>query len=180
MRVTTPWPLLLAAVLLAGCQPQSREGAGTGLEADPATAASPTSRTPAADDVVDVLPPDVPLDPNSTTGFDMRGFAGTFTGTLPCASCPGIETTLVLQPDGRYRLIEEYLDEPDGRLESEGSWSAEGDGTRLLLDPSGKEHEDRSYSIVDAGTLRLLAPDGRPIDSALDYQLRRNADTPTG
>lgn len=180
MRAITPLPLLLVAVLFAGCQPQSQEGGSTGLDADRAAAESPTSRTPAAAEVVDVLPPDAPLDSSSTSGFDVRGFAGTFTGTLPCASCPGIETTLVLQPDGRYRLTEEYLDESGGRLESEGSWSAEDGGAWLLLDPSGKELEDRSYSIIDAGTLRLLATDGRPIDSALDYQLRRNADTPGG
>lgn len=182
MQPTRSIPLVLLAALLAvGCQP--RPGTGGSADQEPgAGATGPQNSRPAAADAdagMDVMPPDAPLGAESDPGFDMRGFAGTFTGTLPCASCPGIDTTLVLLPDGRYRLAEVYLEQADGRFESEGSWSPEDDGTRILLDPSGKELEDRSYAIADGGTLRLQAPDGLPVESRLDYHLRRTADTPT-
>lgn len=51
----------------------------------------------------------------------------TFRGTLPCADCPGIETTLTLSnvpgmTEGTYVLKEQYLNQ--GNTETTGKWVA--------------------------------------------------------
>lgn len=37
-------------------------------------------------------------------------WAGTYEGTLPCADCPGIKTTIVLDYDNNYKYKAEYLE----------------------------------------------------------------------
>ena len=37
-------------------------------------------------------------------------WAGTYEGTLPCADCPGIKTTITLKDDNTYTISEEYLE----------------------------------------------------------------------
>ena len=43
---------------------------------------------------------------NSATSLDWNG---TYKGTVPCASCEGIETTLTLNSDQTYKLTTNYL-----------------------------------------------------------------------
>ena len=43
---------------------------------------------------------------NSATSLDWNG---TYRGTVPCASCEGIETTLTLNSDQTYKLTTNYL-----------------------------------------------------------------------
>lgn len=38
---------------------------------------------------------------------------GTYTGTLPCADCEGIETTIVLNADGSYKKSDQYITNKD-------------------------------------------------------------------
>ncbi|MDE0535713.1 copper resistance protein NlpE [Tenacibaculum sp. L6] len=42
-------------------------------------------------------------------------WAGIYEGTLPCASCPGINTTLKLNADLTFELTEVYLDEEQSK-----------------------------------------------------------------
>src|SRR5690606_32521169 len=37
-------------------------------------------------------------------------WAGTYEATVPCADCPGIKTTVVLNNDGTYQYTAEYLE----------------------------------------------------------------------
>ena len=68
----------------------------------PEPAASTPAPEPAAAAAVDPAPAADAMPANLP--FDQKGFAGTFKGTLPCADCPGIDTTLVLNADGTYTL----------------------------------------------------------------------------
>ena len=47
------------------------------------------------------------------------------------------------------------------------------DGKTLLLDPEDKEEYDHWYEVVSPTELRMLDREGKPIDSKLDYSLRR-------
>lgn len=105
-------------------------------------------------------------------GFDRRAFAGMFSGTLPCADCPGIDTRLHLGDDGTFHLAETYRDRGDAQ--TAGTWTVDAAGTRLLLDPDVKDAPDRHLAIVSNDELRMLDPDGNAIDSTLDYSLRRD------
>lgn len=90
-----------------------------------------------------------------------------FSGLLPCASCPGIETQLDLLPDGRYFLTETYQDRPNATFTRAGYWEI--DGTRLLL-----QHEDSSlvFFATDSGGWLQADTEGRPIQSNLNYEIR--------
>ena len=105
--------------------------------------------------------------------FDVRAFAGTFSGTLPCASCPGIDTTLVLNPDGTYAITETYQDDSSAPAQMDGTWTAEADGTQILLDPNSKSEQDRLFAIDSNDHITQLGADGQPAESGLDYGLDR-------
>ena len=105
--------------------------------------------------------------------FDAKAFAGTYGGTLPCADCPGIDTSIVFTPEGGYTLSEVYQDRDSGSLVDKGTWTVREDGKTLLLDPEDKAAQDRWYEVVSPSELRALDKDGKAIDSPLDYSLRR-------
>lgn len=111
--------------------------------------------------------------------FDMRAFAGTFAGTLPCAACKGVDTNVELKPDGTFRLVETYQGQTDGGpFEITGTWTAENAGKQILLDPDSKSEPDHRYDIVSPDEIRLLDPEGKPVANTQDRSLRRQATTP--
>ena len=110
---------------------------------------------------------------SAAPGFDAKAFAGTYGGTLPCADCPGIDTSIMFSPEGGYTLSEVYQDRDSGSLVVKGTWTVREDGKTLLLDPEDKAAHDRWYEVVSPSELRALDKDGKAIDSSLDYSLRR-------
>lgn len=66
---------------------------------------------------------------NSATSVDWNG---TYRGTVPCASCEGIEVTLTLNPDHTYRLVTNYLGRNDA-LEQENTGSFTWDRTGSII-----------------------------------------------
>jgi len=145
----------------AGCKPDEAAEAA----AAPAVAAAPVN---AVTEVVDQGSP-----AGDVKGFDIKAFAGTYGGTLPCADCPGIDSTIAFTPEGTYTLSETYQDTDKSSFLSKGTWSLRGDGKAVLLDPEDKDEYDRSFSIVSPTELRALDQQGKPIDSTLDYSLKR-------
>ena len=104
--------------------------------------------------------------------FDIKGFAGTFTGTLPCADCPGIDTQLVLNADGTYKLHEVYQGKP-GNFDGDGTWTAEEDGKRIRLDPNSKSEQDRLFAVTSKDEIESLELEDKAIESKLSYTLKR-------
>jgi len=107
---------------------------------------------------------------------------GTWQGTTPCADCSGIITTLTLYQkapnnfiDAVYRMHLKYIDR--GSFTNYGSWTVlrgmpgNADATVYQLNPdkSGKEY----YLRVDDNTLQQLDGDMKPIDSKLNFTLKR-------
>lgn len=56
----------------------------------------------------------------SETPIDESSVFGVYFGVLPCASCPGIETTITLNEDGTYERVENYLENEDADDSSKG------------------------------------------------------------
>jgi copper homeostasis protein (lipoprotein) len=110
---------------------------------------------------------------SAAPAFDVKAFAGLYAGILPCADCPGIDTSIAFTPEGGYSISETYQDAGGGSFVTKGTWALREDGKTLLLDPEDKEERDRWFEIVSADELRALDRDGKPIDSTLDYSLRR-------
>lgn len=93
---------------------------------------------------------------------------GTFTGTLPCADCPGIDFQLDLWPDQVYHLRRTYQDR--GRVEDViGRWAAIPGRPTLYLE--AVDDYPLQFEIQGQGRLRLLDLFGLPIDSDLPYEL---------
>ncbi len=156
----------VVALALAGCKP-------SGSDAAPANAApAETAAVPAAGEggPTDVLK-EVDNSP-APEGLDVRAFAGSFNGTLPCADCPGIDSTIELKGDGSYAVHDVYQ-ERDARFDTTGTWTVEEAGKRIRLDPNSKDEQDRLYEVVSNDELRMLDGDGKAIESGLDYSLRR-------
>lgn len=100
-----------------------------------------------------------------------------YAGTLPCADCPGIEWTLTLIEDGSYRLRRVYLEAEVGKdraFVEIGQWQTGGREDRVIL--GDRPEGPIQLEVQDADTLRLLSQQGEPIESRLDYELRRLAE----
>jgi putative hemolysin len=108
---------------------------------------------------------------------------GVFQGTTPCADCSGIITTLALYTkapndftEAIYKMNLKYIDR--GSFTSYGSWymlrgrPGDPDATVYELHPdksSGKQY----YLRVDENTLQQLDAEMKPIDSKLNFTLKR-------
>lgn len=108
---------------------------------------------------------------------------GTWQGTTPCADCSGIITTLTLYTkapndfiDAIYRLNMKYIDR--GSFSNYGEWTVlrgmpgNPDATVYQLDPD-KPGSGQYYLRVDDDTLQQLDHEMKPIDSKLNFTLKR-------
>jgi copper homeostasis protein (lipoprotein) len=97
----------------------------------------------------------------------------TFAGQLPCADCEGIRWHLDLLPDQTFQLRLTYLDKPqDKSVDDIGHWRVGGDPRVLRL--MGGPETSESFEILDTKTLRKLDKEGQPIESSLNYELKRS------
>lgn len=94
----------------------------------------------------------------------------TFTGTLPCADCPGIDYHIDFFGDETFHLRTRYRDRDNGPFDALGRWAWLADRGTLML--RGARNGPLRFEPTD-GALRLLDTDGESIDSELDYALRR-------
>lgn len=98
-------------------------------------------------------------------------------GTLPCADCGGIETTLVLVREGErlsYELAETYLTGAGGdRFVDTGSWEAGGGLLRL----QGEDGSRRTYALLQDGRLQARDGDGQRLPGRRDDTLAPAATT---
>jgi copper homeostasis protein (lipoprotein) len=159
--------LLLAVMAstfaIAACKPQApAEPATPAADAAPATAAEPAP----------VAAESEPASTATDVPFDVKGFAGTFSGTLPCADCPGIDTTISLKPDGTYTVHETYEGKPQS-FDSEGTWTAEENGQRVRLDPNSKSEQDRLFAVKSGDEIESLDTQGQPLTTSTPHALKR-------
>ena len=166
----------LAALALCACQAE----APTPAPAATATADTAATGTAAAESALvatevatTMAEPGVQPD---ASGADARALAGTWTGLLPCADCPGIDETLVLDADGGFVLTDTYRERPDATFVTQGTWALEAEGRHVRLDPGNKDDADRLFAIESGSgsdALVRLDPAGKRIDSPFDMRLVR-------
>ena len=155
--------IALAATIAAtaGCKPD---------EAAEAAAAPPAPAAP-VDAVTEVVDHGSPA--GDVAGFDAKAFAGTYNGTIPCADCPGIDASIAFSPEGKYTQTLRYQERENSSV-SEGNWTLDADGKRILLDPTSKDESDSWVEVVSPTEVRMLDGEGKPIDSGLNYSLKRS------
>lgn len=141
-----------AVLLLAACNN------GTPAEGDPAQGDAGTQ-------VADMH--------NAENSLDI---AGLYTGTVPCADCEGIETTLTLNGDGSFALKENYKGKKDPLVvEMQGKWVIHENTLTLQFAP---EVQDRVLRYrAEEGRLRQLDQAGNRIEgsNADQYILHKQA-----
>jgi len=127
--------LVCSCTLLAACGNSSKTNKGT--DTDSTTI-----------EVVDMH--------NAETSLD---YEGTYKGVFPAADCPGIETTLILNPDKTYTLHSVYIDR-DSSFDDKYTLK----GNLLTLK---EENGEISYYKVEENRVRLLTDDKQEITGAL-------------
>ncbi len=97
--------------------------------------------------------------------------AAFYSGTLPCKDCDGIVTILTLNADEKrtFSLEEEYKGKKGKAVESNGTWTVDGDIVTL----TGKSGNSK-YQVTGEGLISLNA-DGskRDAKSAKKYLLKK-------
>lgn len=58
---------------------------------------------------------------------------GTYKGLVPCASCPGILTTIKLNNDKTFEKSDFYLESKDGYFKDKGTFSFTADGDKVTM-----------------------------------------------
>lgn len=98
---------------------------------------------------------------------------GTYTGKLPCASCPGIDTKLVLNDDGSYELNETYLESGEKPIHTKGKFTWGGDKSTIKLDAAA---DGASYKVGE-GQLWRLDTGGKEVtgELAANYVLKKSS-----
>ncbi len=76
---------------------------------------------------------------------------GTYQATLPCADCPGINTTITLNKDETFKYVAEYL-ETSVKIEETGNIMWHDDG--LIVHLKGKDI-DTKLKVVENGLVGL-------------------------
>lgn len=106
---------------------------------------------------------------NSRTSLD---WAGTYSGTVPCADCEGIATRLTINDDGTYEMQTQYLAKSDELFVAEGSFEWQEDGNHIVL--IALEGAPMIYQVGE-NHLRQRDMEGKPItgDLADNYVLRK-------
>lgn len=165
--------LILACLLATACQPEGDRHTGEAGE----TAGEPPSTGTTAETAAAGEEPAAAATPDTAARagtYDEIGLElpATFTGTLPCADCPGVAWHIDLWPDGVFHLRQEYL-ERDGDYFDLGRWRK--DPTREAILLYGGREAPLMFSIEDPRTLRKLDIEGRPIESDLPYELTSSA-----
>ncbi|QYK03902.1 copper resistance protein NlpE [Shewanella zhangzhouensis] len=155
---------LLTLPLLACSQAEAPAQAEAPLETEALQAATPssdkgtTSVKPQNDYAKDALP----VGDSSRTSLD---WPGSYEGVVPCASCEGINTRLVINGDGTYLLETQYLGEQEAGAEPKVfeergtfTWNTSGGAIQL---------ESGAWYQVGENQLFMLDRDGKRITGAL-------------
>lgn len=102
---------------------------------------------------------------------------GPFTGKLPCADCPGIETSITFYFDTetgkglKYSMIETYIDQTSP-LSSQGEFVVTKDGDKTLyhLDPDNADLS-RYFAKIDNNTIEQLDKNGKKLTGTSNHLL---------
>lgn len=91
---------------------------------------------------------------------------GTYEGTLPCADCPGIQTSITINADGRFHMEETYLESDVATIVTEGQWALDKD----IITFTAQDYKFE-YKVISEKEIRW-APDGHEItDTDLNWSL---------
>jgi uncharacterized lipoprotein NlpE involved in copper resistance len=101
---------------------------------------------------------------NSRNSLD---WAGTYSGTLPCADCEGIATVLRLDSNGQFVITTTYVGKSTTPFTEQGGFVWIEDGSTIRLNFEGNGADRANLYRVGEGNLTQLDMDGKVITGAL-------------
>lgn len=112
--------------------------------------------------------------PDHHTAATALDYEGIYEGTVPCASCEGIEVTLVLNEDNTFTLKEVYKGGKEGgTFNSKGAYTVDGNIAKLQF--AGKDADRNMAFHVGENQLFMLDANGKKAegDLAKNYTLSK-------
>lgn len=106
---------------------------------------------------------------------------GIYTGTLPCADCSGLKTTLTLYTNSTYHLSEIYLGKSDKPFEQDGSFSivkgtTDNPSALIYAIDTGSKDNPWYFLRVDNNHLTALDAEKKIINApGMNFTLTRDA-----
>lgn len=115
----------------------------------------------------------LPIGDTSRTSLD---WAGVYSGTLPCADCPGIRTRIELRDDGTFSRSVLYLERDDRPRTDTGRFTWDDSGSRITL---GEGRSAQRFQVGE-NVLFHLDQDGQRITGnlAAAYRLEKVVNDP--
>lgn len=114
--------------------------------------------------------------PDMHTSQNSLDWSGTYSGSLPCASCDGMETELNLTSENTYVLTQSQFNKEGEAKVTEGkiSWK----DNNLVLENMPKEFASNVFK-VEEGKVRMLDNKGNIVtgNSENEYILNKNGNT---
>jgi copper homeostasis protein (lipoprotein) len=165
-RIQLATVLCVTALVLASCKRADETAASAPTQPAATVAAQPGDAAHPTDVISEVDNSPAPA------GLDVRAFAGTFKGTLPCADCPGIDATVELRADGTGTLSDHYQERKHDTSET-GTWTVEENGKRIRFDPDSKAEQDRLFAVDSNDQITQVGSDGQPAASGPNFSLKR-------
>jgi copper homeostasis protein (lipoprotein) len=110
------------------------------------------------------------LENKAQTPTNSIDYLGIYKGTLPCADCSGIDTSLELAEDFTFTMVTKYKGKSDKPVESKGTFRWAADGKSIQLDNA--KDSDQQY-LVGEGILTKLDNEGNLADK---YVLKKVTD----
>lgn len=100
--------------------------------------------------------------------------SGVYAGLLPCADCPGIETTLTINPDNSFEISQVYIDRDSGPFISSGKIT-KGDKDNIWV---FKNRYNETFYQFEDSALIMLNKDQERIQGLLEehYILKKKED----
>jgi copper homeostasis protein (lipoprotein) len=117
------------------------------------------------------VPPGAVLGPAQRSA--LSALPATFTGTIPCADCPGILYQVNLNADHTFTSRMTY-EERNASFNDSGRWEIAENGKSVVL--HGGRGSTQKFALQVVETLRMLDAEGNEIKSNLNYELRRAPD----
>ena len=93
-------------------------------------------------------------------------YDGIYQGTLPCADCEGIKTTVYINRDNTYVLKQEYLGKSGNSIEEKGKYVWDKNDNQFTLQPSDAKGQTLKF-FVGERTLTMLDTSGNKITGNL-------------
>ncbi|WLF85004.1 copper resistance protein NlpE [Moraxella sp. ZY210820] len=119
--------------------------------------------------------PSTPATPAETT----PAYVGTYNGTLPCADCSGIDTTVELKADGTYVLTEKYTHKDQEKVDVKQG-KATFDATTSTITLESNDPLTTAKFVIEGDVISKLDADGKKATTKeMNYDLKKVAQPAT-